>query len=597
MSQSNQDIEKHIEYFRFVELVLLWDWRLTTNHLCTNFVIDRQKAQRILKKYMGFNPNSIEHNRSLRGYIPLATFQPKVLSSGVTTPKVLSEPSANNNRWSKTLSDYFIYVNEAYNKSDGLAQDITSIEDDIPLSHSLSVLPYVEANVNPDFIRSIRFAMGRGELLKMQYTPMYRDDEDETQKWRVIRPIHLTKTPKTLLLGAVEIEVEGKQSNEARYKNFNVSRINSIECGLSETDEDKRAAFKLRHWIQDKLSDNESQALKSNTKQLADIYNAGGTVASDDIDRRLDEVIRINKDKSISKNKLDKALNSVVEDVKNSIEKLGKDKEEKVDIVLCTNPNYNEKRRKAAIHEFGLSIEKECPSVSSLDEYTKTISLPKYAVYIFDKLYRYPRYQRGIKSIFLKKIEKDTEIKVNESRRKIDDCLETYTKIYKDLNSIMIPASASMPPEKKESVKKALSSLQERLKDSGLTALLTKEGLALSLKAIKQLERLLEKNDKDKTPPEHLLNDFEGALNELYCLVYSADRFLIDLLNSELVVKNHRQINDSLAEENKKKNKQDNDEKLLYLNVIEKLDFIFELQKRAKDEIAKESYTKDDKKM
>ncbi|MET4001223.1 WYL domain-containing protein [Marinobacterium sp. MBR-109] len=63
--------------FRLIEIIALWEGRLTTNHLCSAFQIGRQQASRDINRYQAlFEKPPLELDRSLKGYKPSATFTP-----------------------------------------------------------------------------------------------------------------------------------------------------------------------------------------------------------------------------------------------------------------------------------------------------------------------------------------------------------------------------------------------------------------------------------------------------------------------------------------------------------------------------------------
>jgi len=64
--------------FRLLEIVLQWEGRLTTNHLCTAFNIGRQQASRDINRYIKeVSPEGMEYDRKLKGYKPTAQFRPR----------------------------------------------------------------------------------------------------------------------------------------------------------------------------------------------------------------------------------------------------------------------------------------------------------------------------------------------------------------------------------------------------------------------------------------------------------------------------------------------------------------------------------------
>ncbi|MGL5948413.1 MAG: helix-turn-helix transcriptional regulator [Aeromonas sp.] len=64
--------------FRLLEIVLQWEGRLTTNHLCSAFNIGRQQASRDINLYLdAFAPNGLVYDKSLKGYVPTPEFSPR----------------------------------------------------------------------------------------------------------------------------------------------------------------------------------------------------------------------------------------------------------------------------------------------------------------------------------------------------------------------------------------------------------------------------------------------------------------------------------------------------------------------------------------
>lgn len=64
--------------FRLLEIVLQWEGRLTTNHLCTAFNIGRQQASRDINLYLNdFSPEGLVYDKRLKGYKPTAAFVPR----------------------------------------------------------------------------------------------------------------------------------------------------------------------------------------------------------------------------------------------------------------------------------------------------------------------------------------------------------------------------------------------------------------------------------------------------------------------------------------------------------------------------------------
>lgn len=70
--------------FRLLEIVLQWEGRLTTNHLCAAFNIGRQQASKDINRYIKeFSPNGLEYDRQLKGYKPTSYFNPQFSQGSV----------------------------------------------------------------------------------------------------------------------------------------------------------------------------------------------------------------------------------------------------------------------------------------------------------------------------------------------------------------------------------------------------------------------------------------------------------------------------------------------------------------------------------
>lgn len=65
--------------YRFIEIIALWEGRLTTRHLCDTFGIGRQQASKDINNYKrSIGPGNLDYDKFLKGYIPSANFAPKV---------------------------------------------------------------------------------------------------------------------------------------------------------------------------------------------------------------------------------------------------------------------------------------------------------------------------------------------------------------------------------------------------------------------------------------------------------------------------------------------------------------------------------------
>ncbi len=71
--------------YRLIEIVALWEGRLTTNHICHSFGIGRQQASKDINTYLReLAPDNLIYDRHLKGYVPAPEFRPVVTQGQVS---------------------------------------------------------------------------------------------------------------------------------------------------------------------------------------------------------------------------------------------------------------------------------------------------------------------------------------------------------------------------------------------------------------------------------------------------------------------------------------------------------------------------------
>ena len=71
--------------YRLIEIIALWEGRLTTNHICHSFGIGRQQASKDINTYLReLAPNNLIYDRHLKGYVPSDQFVPQVTTGQVS---------------------------------------------------------------------------------------------------------------------------------------------------------------------------------------------------------------------------------------------------------------------------------------------------------------------------------------------------------------------------------------------------------------------------------------------------------------------------------------------------------------------------------
>jgi len=68
---------ERLAQFHLIEVIALWEGRLTSNHLQQAFSIGRSKASEIFGAYQQCVPGNICHNTQARGYVPEESFAPR----------------------------------------------------------------------------------------------------------------------------------------------------------------------------------------------------------------------------------------------------------------------------------------------------------------------------------------------------------------------------------------------------------------------------------------------------------------------------------------------------------------------------------------
>lgn len=69
----------HLLRYRYIEIISLWEGRLTTGHLTRCFGIGRQQASKDINLYLrDIAPGNIEYDKYLKGYRPADNFEPRV---------------------------------------------------------------------------------------------------------------------------------------------------------------------------------------------------------------------------------------------------------------------------------------------------------------------------------------------------------------------------------------------------------------------------------------------------------------------------------------------------------------------------------------
>ncbi|MEB5477556.1 helix-turn-helix transcriptional regulator [Acinetobacter pollinis] len=181
-------IDKHevLLRMRAIELLAYWEGRLVTNRLMNWFGLSRQQASADIKRYNTlYNPYSLIHDPSVKGYVPKAFFQPVLTTA---------------------------HINEYLNMISGLVSEshvlITTPEPNI------SAIQLPDRSVRPEVVREILRACRTQSALKIIYASMQHPQWHER-----------TISPHTIVYSGFRWYVRAYCHKSKIFKDFLLSRI------------------------------------------------------------------------------------------------------------------------------------------------------------------------------------------------------------------------------------------------------------------------------------------------------------------------------------------------------------------------------------
>ena len=174
--------------YRLIEIIALWEGRLTTNHLCDAFGIGRQQASKDINTYLDeVGPDNLAYDKHLKGYKPSSTFAPQVTTG--------------------QADEYLHLLNRNTDLAatfDGLPLDISNTE----------VLNVPVRNIDPEIIRSIVSAARQEKRLDVDYVSV----NNPNHEGRII-------VPHTLVFTGLRWHVRAWCEKNGDYRDFVLSRF------------------------------------------------------------------------------------------------------------------------------------------------------------------------------------------------------------------------------------------------------------------------------------------------------------------------------------------------------------------------------------
>ncbi|MEZ9572047.1 WYL domain-containing protein [Vibrio sp. 10N.261.51.A3] len=174
--------------YRMIEVIALWEGRLTTNHLIKSFGIGRQQASKDINTYLtDVAPGNLVYDKQLKGYKPSDCFAQRLTSGH---------------------ADEYLHI---LSRSEDMT--VTFNELDMGFENTTMVRP-VTRNITPEILRPLVQAIREKKRVDLSYTSLTNGEEVE----RIISPHTLVCTP-------LRWHVRAYCEHSEDYRDFVLSRI------------------------------------------------------------------------------------------------------------------------------------------------------------------------------------------------------------------------------------------------------------------------------------------------------------------------------------------------------------------------------------
>ncbi len=174
--------------YRLIEVISLWEGRLTTNHLMRAFGIGRQQASKDINTYLAeHGQGNLEYDRHLKGYRPTPGFRPA---------------------FTRGLADEYLHMMHA---REDLACSFESLA--VRELNTEVLLPPARA-LKPEILRPILQACREGKRVEIQYASLSSPEPE----YRVIQP-------HTVVHSGYRWHVRAWCEKNGEFRDFVLSRI------------------------------------------------------------------------------------------------------------------------------------------------------------------------------------------------------------------------------------------------------------------------------------------------------------------------------------------------------------------------------------
>jgi predicted DNA-binding transcriptional regulator YafY len=174
--------------YRYIEIIALWEGRLTTRHLCESFGIGRQQASKDINTYLReVGPANLEYDKHLKGYKPSEVFTPQVTLG---------------------LADEYLLLMARNNELSGVFESLSLH------STNVELLSVPVRDVQPEVVRAIVTAARQQRRLEVDYVSLHSPDREG----RII-------VPHTLVYTGLRWHVRAWCEKNQDYRDFVLSRF------------------------------------------------------------------------------------------------------------------------------------------------------------------------------------------------------------------------------------------------------------------------------------------------------------------------------------------------------------------------------------
>jgi predicted DNA-binding transcriptional regulator YafY len=179
-----------LQRYRLIEIIALWEGRLTTNHLCDTFGIGRQQASKDLNDYLAtIGAGNLIYDKSLKGYCPTLSFTPQVTSG---------------------YADEYLYLLSRN-------RELNETFEQLPLQiANTEVIQIPVRSIDPQIIRTLVMAARNCKRIEVDYVSL----QNPSREGRII-------APHTLVHSGTRWHVRAFCEKNQDFRDFVLSRFRS----------------------------------------------------------------------------------------------------------------------------------------------------------------------------------------------------------------------------------------------------------------------------------------------------------------------------------------------------------------------------------